>query len=674
MKIEKIVIENFRILKHLEVDLEKELTLVIGRNNSGKTSLCVVLEKFLSGVKADFVFEDLNIDTQTQLKKCVETPCDEKEYEEIKVSAKIYLSYTTSDDIGVASELLLDLDVNKNQFVVLYEFVLDYNQYIQLLRDCAEYQEKVDKNISTYLEKNSQIYFRIRVHALEYENESNKKEIKPEVMQKIITFKTISAKRDVANEQGKSNSLSQLANKYYKANITTGLERPLLYKELLDTDTQLTQQYSDLFKTVIDEIKTMSYNPKEAEISIMSSLTDQDIFQKNTIVKYTHDESKLPEDYNGLGYLNLFAIIFSITIKLDQMAKKNNRLEKPTPVNLLFIEEPEAHTHPQMQYIFITNVKEVLRKHCNEEGRCFNLQTIISTHSSHIVSQCDFEDARYFFRTSNTSVKSKMLKDLYSQIIEEKEDAQNSDKCYRFIKQYLTINRAELFFAEKAIIIEGDTERILLPAMMKKLDESNKETKDYTPLLSQNISVIEVGAYAHIFSQFLTFLDIKTLVITDLDCAKSTGGRAQKCEFSESETTTNAALRFFLKTKNPKEIVKLEENDIRFRFDGANWASGESGNLRIAFQKREKEYQARSFEDAFFAINLPLIFINKSNFTGLKCIDEITLENKDYYSMASHCIDCKPAFALDILLYSNEDLSNWETPLYIKEGLEWLAK
>ncbi|MDE7204694.1 MAG: ATP-binding protein [Lachnospiraceae bacterium] len=37
------------------------------------------------------------------------------------------------------------------------------------------------------------------------------------------------------------------------------------------------------------------------------------------------------------------------------MAKKNNDEETPPPLNLLFIEEPEAHTHPQMQYIFINN-------------------------------------------------------------------------------------------------------------------------------------------------------------------------------------------------------------------------------------------------------------------------------------------------------------------------------
>lgn len=48
------------------------------------------------------------------------------------------------------------------------------------------------------------------------------------------------------------------------------------------------------------------------------------------------------------------------------------------------------------------------------------------------------------------------------------------------------------------ILIEGDTERILIPAMMKKIDQ---EFTDGVPLLSQNISIIEVGAYSQVFDQ-----------------------------------------------------------------------------------------------------------------------------------------------------------------------------
>ena len=47
MKITKIIINNFRLLKNTEIDLEKELSLIIGKNNCGKTSVLTALAKFL---------------------------------------------------------------------------------------------------------------------------------------------------------------------------------------------------------------------------------------------------------------------------------------------------------------------------------------------------------------------------------------------------------------------------------------------------------------------------------------------------------------------------------------------------------------------------------------------------------------------------------------------------
>ena len=101
---------------------------------------------------------------------------------------------------------------------------------------------------------------------------------------------------------------------------------------------------------------------------------------------------------------------------------------------------------------------------------------------------------------------------------------------YHFLKQYLTLSRAEIFFADKAIFIEGDTERILMPTFMKKFDMEQKREAEKTgendlnePLISQNISIIEVGSYSHIFEKFIEFAGIKSLIITDLDTVNSEG-------------------------------------------------------------------------------------------------------------------------------------------------------
>lgn len=94
----------------------------------------------------------------------------------------------------------------------------------------------------------------------------------------------------------------------------------------------------------------------------------------------------------------------------------------------------------------------------------------------------------------------------------------------------------------------------------------------------------------------------------------------------------------------------------------------------LAYQKKEKEYYPRSFEDAFICNNPTFIkdIIKKDTFNiykGKKSIDE-----KDYYAIAKDCIESKPSFAIDILLASNDKLTNWTIPNYIEEGLNWLKE
>ena len=69
MEIKKLVIKNFRLLKDIEIDLEKDLSLIIGKNNCGKTSVLYVLKKFLGehNDASGFKYEDFNIDFRLEL-------------------------------------------------------------------------------------------------------------------------------------------------------------------------------------------------------------------------------------------------------------------------------------------------------------------------------------------------------------------------------------------------------------------------------------------------------------------------------------------------------------------------------------------------------------------------------------------------------------------------------
>ena len=77
------------------------------------------------------------------------------------------------------------------------------------------------KNIIFFLKKNHARYFRIVKKGLEPNNESNFVDVTAEtkLIDRIINFKRIKAKRDVANEDGVSKgsdrTLSKMSSKYY---------------------------------------------------------------------------------------------------------------------------------------------------------------------------------------------------------------------------------------------------------------------------------------------------------------------------------------------------------------------------------------------------------------------------------------------------------------------------
>lgn len=677
MKVESIHVRNYRLLECLDVDLESNLSLVIGKNNSGKTSFLSILSKFLGEKKNNFVFEDFSLNTQKEILSLVNTDKQAEEFSEIALTLKIVITYEETDSLGEIAGLILDLDANNNILVMEFAYILDYENYRKLLSDYSTYRATgIDRDFQYFINKSMSQYFCCRIRTLEYGNEDNFQEVKREVANTIISFKVIDAKRDVDNNQNKAKSLSFLAGKYYAANVSSESDFPELQKKLSETDESLTDIYKNIFDPIVNEISTMSYNPKEAEITILSTLSEKKIFQDNTTVKYRHENTLLPEDYNGLGYLNLFEIVFNMRIILDQLSKKSTSQERSTPLNILFIEEPEAHTHPQMQYIFIKNIKQLLERYSMEVGASFSLQTIVSTHSSHIVSQCDFQDIKYFYRETITSVKSRSLKNLYSVMVTEENDGDkklDQERVFRFVKQYVTLNRAELFFADKAVLIEGDTERILISAMMHKVDQlMEKQDENYEPLLSQNISIIEVGAYSHVFADFFGFLNIKTLIITDLDCANDD---RIKCDYDSATKSTNASIKYFTKTDSLKELVNLGNSPITFHYNHKDaWIYKSPGTLRMVFQKKENDYQASSFEDAFLCCNYNFVLKNKENFSGLKNIDRLTLDREDYYELAHECLKSKTSFALDLLMYDDRSESQWTVPQYIQEGLKWLAK
>ena len=235
-------------------------------------------------------------------------------------------------------------------------------------------------------------------------------------------------------------------------------------------------------------------------------------------------------------------------------------------------------------------------------------------------------------------------------------------RTFRFLRKYLTLHKCDLFFADKVIMVEGLTERLLLPIMISKV----------APMLNEEyLTVIEIsGAYAHKFKEFLEFIKIKTLIITDLDSINKKG---KECPVTEGCVTSNGVLKKWLPGYTEIEDLKKCSKDKKI-----------DNNIRITYQNAEPDddYVARSFEEAFIRANNKLLTSEykdkdskshhvKNQFSLFRR-KKISTLNNPYASSPSD--SAKSNFAFDILCFDESEFVEWIVPNYIREGLEWLEK
>jgi len=373
----------------------------------------------------------------------------------------------------------------------------------------------------------------------------------------------------------------------------------------------------------------------------------------------------LPEAHNGLGFTKLIYIVLQFVSFLKAHEEK-----KPTPgTSLIFVEEPEAHLHPQMQSVFIRSVAKYI------ESKKWDAQLIITTHSSHIIAESGFKGIRYFKAGSQATLSgtpacneggaSLQIKDLTT----FRNELKNNDEgvTVRFLEQYMELRRCDMFFADKIILVEGTTERLLLPKIIEKVDSLMDNTT--SPLAHSYISLIEVGgAYASKFRELLQFLEVPTLIITDIDSVDPNNDN-KKCKTSTpGAVTSNTTLKGWL-PKCTSITDLLDKNTLETQL--------ESNNVRVCYQVPDEDgtLVGRSFEEAFILANAEILEEQASTTSHAS---KFRHNKQRYYTAAeiraqsydiARKVTSKSDFAFDILM-----LDNWKTPKYIEEGLKWLAQ
>lgn len=700
MYLQSISIKNFRRLKDVHIDLDVDTSIFVGANNSGKTSATHALQLFLGGSKERFSLYDFNADCW---KKFDEEGDAETSGDQQVTLPSMHLDLwfkVEASDLYRVIDILPNLDWKDTPVGIRLEFAA--KDPAELLANYKEAKSKAiakrkdgddyhpwPKSLTDYLTKRLND-FEIRHYVLDYagfekgfkqKSDYSPMQIKDtnerkaaSVIRSLIRVDFLNAQRHLSDNSapGRAEDLTKRMNRFYERNLQKHENDFEALRALANSEMELDKHLATVFESTLKSLNKLGYPGfNDPHLIIKSAFNAEQILTQTARVHYSLENPSasaggmtLPDKYNGLGFKNLIYMVIEI---LDFHARWIDD-ESRAPLHLIVIEEPEAHLHTQLQQVFIREIRKILEE-TDSSDVVFHSQLIVTTHSSHIIYERGFMPIRYFRRTNEKGIKQTSevlnLSNFYGITKKETRD---------FLQRYMKLTHCDLFFADAAVLVEGNVERLLLPLMIDKV----------APSLKTNcLSVLEVGgAFAYRFKELLEFLGIVTLIITDLDSVKLNPDtkRYSACITSDVDAlTSNQTLKSWLpKLEKISEITSANENTkIQLPSERS------PAIIRVAYQteqpircrKSPGNVIGRTFEEAFILENF-IWTQNKRRAFDVRVVDEI----KDLSAMAIHqsIYDLvkakdfrKTDFALALMMETPEA---WKVPTYIAEGLEWLSK
>lgn len=674
MRVESAHIKGYRLFEDETISFDESTTIIVGRNNSGKTSFVELFYKFFgSGKPAKFSVDDFSRKQYRSLQEAADAwqqsrnSADGEPQDTLasleneafgklpEITLEIEFSYNDDESATPLADLILDLDPER------HDALLSCRYYIEKpLNFLKEFNKSKYDDILEFTRRRMH-YFTCEYTAIDKKDHNNYRPLRINDVSKALSCNFIYAQTlfdDTALDTG--HGLSKGFEKYYRTIADDEITINQLEDAIQKVSEQLNKEYAELFKSVFKDLTNFGVDGMSPlqTVTVTSSFSPEALVHNSTRVVYEDEVGHfLPEAHNGLGFTKLIYIVLQFVSFFEEYSHK-----KPTPgTHLLFIEEPEAHLHPQMQSVFIRSVADYIK------SKHWDAQLVITTHSSHIIAESGFEGIRYFSPSKKTLSDNscwELKDDITTQIKnlakfrDDLQDNNNSDTL-NFLEQYMELRKCDMFFADKIILVEGTTERLLLPKMIEEASSS---------LAYEYISIIEVGgAYAFRFRELFHFLEVPTLIITDIDSGERKG-KHKKCPASTPDAiTTNATLKQWIPGEH--EIAALLKKTELDKVDSCEY-------IRVAYQIPEDGFVStgRSFEEAFILANAKIFEDQASMLTSEKAFRS---DRSNHYTKAeiidgsyeiAESIDSKSDFAFDILT-----LHEWEIPKYIKEGLSWLA-
>ncbi len=454
LKISEIRIRNFRSIKELSVKLN-ELNLLIGQNNGGKSNFLSALDFGIRSYKEaniNDIFWSRGEERDSSKEAVIDikiVPNDEKELEFDAFWGSVFTEewITTegsSEYVGIRT--IIKYDPIKSSYVTVKKPIQSWGNTIDSSKVGRQQNYKTD--MTTYINE----FF---IDAL--------RDFSSEMKDKKSYF-------------GKTTSTFKLSDEK-----TAELERSL--SSINDEIVSSIDVISETSKVISGVAPVLGTKNSEVKIEPMAR-TLKDLHRgMDVIINDGNAESFSINEYgmgtkSWLSYLSLKAYVNFVNKKIKEEYGEGSTFD------VLLLEEPEAHLHPQAQKQLYIQLQD------------FNGQKIVSTHSANIISQADPEQLILFKKDNGETKVTRFDASLF------KEEEINK------IKREILKSKGELLFSNCVVLCEGITEEIELPIYFESYFGVNPNY--------YGITIIGVGGRN--YSTFIKLLDmfsIKWFILSD---------------------------------------------------------------------------------------------------------------------------------------------------------------
>ncbi|OBW41976.1 hypothetical protein AB670_01627 [Chryseobacterium sp. MOF25P] len=561
MKLYSLKISGYKRLKEVNI-LFGDATFLIGQNNCGKSSAIKAIETLLSA-KKQLTSSDYHsiIDEETnEVKVDTNVVIIEAEFRNLPEEAKTWRGFKgrifsydvdeNSEDTGLSVTYRKTYELGKD---VVIEFKSKVRIIKDEFKDLKKPQEYIDKGINAELindyfpelDKNLTAKQKEKLEEIDEIWDISDEEIwfqnpggiPGNVLKMLPRFLLIPVDVGLHEIQGSGTGvLSTTLGELFQTvrENSENFKNAQIHLDSLAKELDPQDEESEFGKMMIDLNSVLSTVFPDSKLHATTSLSNPSSLKPSFNVEMSSN-IKTSIDNQGTGMIR--ATVFGM-LRYRQLWLSKKEDDHARSLIVCF-EEPETYLHPSAA----NQMREAIYELSSSSS-----QIIASTHSPYIID-LSRKPKQILNRLYNCG--NHVECDIFN-VTEKFIKLQEDDKSY--VKMILKIDShvARIFFTKKVVIVEGDTEDILIKETLKRLDKTK-----YFKILS-DFEIVKARGKAAIIGlvKYLTSMDIKPIVVHDLD---STEPNAEKYNEPISNALDGNG-KIILMNNNVEEELGYEAN------------------------------------------------------------------------------------------------------------------